>query len=439
MILILTTKKRCFVPICEVLCNTDRENHRMYTIDRIPRAVNSFFRPHRPHFSKPAWSHFTLLVSVMAMAAEHGLKQLNSLLRGHTHRTKDGEFLWQSNWDECAVLRDIALDTLRRLYRKGEPLYFILDDTHIPKRGKKMQGVGKFYLHSQKRCGEAHCVLKASLLYRGVTIPWGNWLYLKDDDAEALALPFETLTALAARAIREAGVLDRAYRPVTVLFDSYYLCKTVVDAVAQRRWHYIGVVKKNRRFFCHGAWHKVSTYGGNVLKRHGKKAKLPGRSGYRAYRLAERVGRLKSLGESEVKLVFSARRDGHRIALATNDVRRSARKVVADFSKRWSIEMLIKDEKQQLGMGAYRVWRYQAVVRYLHLVDCAYACLTRLGMDALRAQGQKKDQDKELRLPTIRHLQADLREKVWNQLITEVVKHSHERPVIRRLEKLLAA
>jgi hypothetical protein len=29
-----------------------------------------------------------------------------------------------------------------------------------------------------------------------------------------------------------------------------------------------------------------------------------------------------------------------------------------------------------LGLGDYRVLRYQAVVRHLRLVDCAYACLT---------------------------------------------------------------
>ena len=41
--------------------------------------------------------------------------------------------------------------------------------------------------------------------------------------------------------------------------------------------------------------------------------------------------------------------------------------------------MLIKDEKQHLGLGDYRVLRYQAVVRHLCLVDSAYACLTHLG------------------------------------------------------------
>ena len=45
--------------------------------------------------------------------------------------------------------------------------------------------------------------------------------------------------------------------------------------------------------------------------------------------------------------------------------------MVADYLRRWSIELLIKDEKQNFGLGAYRVLRYRAVVRHLHLVDCA--------------------------------------------------------------------
>jgi SRSO17 transposase len=112
--------------------------------------------------------------------------------------------------------------------------------------------------------------------------------------------------------------------------------------------------------------------------------------------------------------------------------------VVADYLRRWSIELLIKDEKQHLGLGAYRVLRYRAVVRHLHLVDAAYACLTHVGLKAQRAQGQKKTK-RVLRLPPIRQLKADLQRAVWNEAVKDVVKASHERPVLRRLEKLLAA
>ena len=108
------------------------------------------------------------------------------------------------------------------------------------------------------------------------------------------------------------------------------------------------------------------------------------------------------------------------------------------YPKRWHIELLIKDEKQQLGLGDYRVLRYRAVVRHLHLVDIAYACLTHLGLKDQRAQGRKKT-TKVLRLPPISQLKTRMRQLVWREAVQDVVKHSHERPVIRRLEKLLAA
>ena len=112
--------------------------------------------------------------------------------------------------------------------------------------------------------------------------------------------------------------------------------------------------------------------------------------------------------------------------------------VVANYLKRWSIEMLIKDEKQHLGLGDYRVLRYRAVERHLCLVDCAYACLTHAGIEAKRAQGQTKN-NKVLRLEPISKLKESMRRMVWQDNVQNVIKFSHEKLVIRRLEKLLAA
>jgi SRSO17 transposase len=374
----------------------------MYTIGRIPTRLASFFRPHRKRFSKPAWPHFWGLVVAIAMATEHTVERLNALLRGHTHRTNDGEFLWRSEWDESWVLREIALDTLRRLCRKGEPLYLILDDTQTLKRAKKMEAVGRLYHHATGRYGMGHTILKACLYYRGVTIPWGSWLYVKKEHAPKLKRRFAKLTELAAEAVRDANLPEGA--KVTVLFDAYYLCPTVVQAVRDRGWAYIGVGKSNRRLQVGRESHRLSTYGPNVLRRGGQWMKIKGLQKTHAYRVAERIGRLKKLGE--VKVVFSRRRgDRKPIALVTNDLSRPARKVVADYLRRWSIELLIKDEKQHLGLGAYRVLRYRAVVRHLHLVDAAYACLTHVGLNAQRAQGQKKTK-RVLHLPPIRQLKA---------------------------------
>jgi len=407
----------------------------MVTIGRIPTTVRSFFRPHRKYFAKPAWPHFWGLVVAIATATEHTVERLNARLRDHTHRTNDGEFLWRSEWDESWVLRQIALDTLKRLYRKGEPLYFILDDTQTLKRAKKMDAVGKLYHHASGTYGIGHTILKACLYYRGVTIPWGSWLYVKKEHAAKLNLRFAKLTELAAEAVRQANLPEPL--KVTVLFDAYYLCPTVVRAVLDRGWDYIGVGKSNRRFQAGGQSHRLSTYGPNVLRYSGQWVRITGLRKTETYCVTDRIGQLKKLGK--VKVVFSRRRgDRKAIALVTNDVSRPARRVVADYLRRWSIELLIKDEKQHLGLGAYRVLRYRAVVRHLHLVDVAYACLTHLGLKAQRAQGEKKTK-RVLRLPSIRQLKIDLQRRVWREAVKDVMKASHERPVLRRLEKLLAA
>jgi len=86
----------------------------------------------------------------------------------------------------------------------------------------------------------------------------------------------------------------------------------------------------------------------------------------------------------------------------------------------------------------YRVKRYQAVVRHLHLVDAAYACLTHVGLKTQRAQGPKKT-ERVLRLPPIRQLKAHLERAIWQEAVKKIAKGSHERNVLRRLQRLMAA
>ncbi len=133
----------------------------------------------------------------IAMGAEHTIDRLNALLRGHGHRTNDGEFLWRSHFDEAGALLGIALRLLNRVYRSGAPMYFILDDTQTLKRGKKMDAVGKLYRQSEERYATGHTILKACLYCAGVTIPWGSWLYVKKEHVGRLKVPFVTLTELA--------------------------------------------------------------------------------------------------------------------------------------------------------------------------------------------------------------------------------------------------
>jgi SRSO17 transposase len=333
-------------------------------------------------------------------------------------------------------MQQIALDMLRSLFnKKDRNLFFIIDDTQTLKRAKKMEAVGKLHHHATGKYGTGHTILKVCLFYHGVTIPWASLLYIKQEHAGKLDIPFRKLTELAGQVIREA-VLPEEFK-VTVLFDAFYLCPNVVNACKEQKWHYIGVGKSNRWFTVGSVKRKLAKYGRNVLKNGGLWCNITGLRKTKTYRLAERIGKLNNLGT--VKIVFSRRKgESKQIALVTDDLRASMKMIVADYLKRWSIEMLIKDEKQHLGLGDYRVKRYRAVVRHLHLVDCAYACLTHMGLKTQRAQGQNKSKN-VLRLESISKLKDRMRRIVWQENVQDVIKYSHEKPVIRRLEKLLAA
>ena len=408
----------------------------MITIGRIPGKLQSFFKPLREHITQRPWEHFWALV--MAITISHGatIDRLSKTLRNSTHRTNHGEFYWRSAWNQSMVMQQIALDMLVSLFiKKDRDLFFIIDDTQTLKRAKKMAGVGKLRHHATGKYGNGHTIVKVCLYYRGVTIPWGSWLYVKKEHAEQLNVPFQKLTELAAEAVRKAA-LPGKFR-VTVLFDAFYLCPKVADACKERKWHYIGVGKSNRCFTVGSVKRKLGKYGRNVLHNSGKWYSVSGLRKTKKHQLAERIGRLNGLGT--VKIVFSRRkRESKHIAIVTDQLRASMKSIVADYLKRWSIEMLIKDEKQHLGLGDYRVLRYQAVVRHLHLVDIAYACLTHVGIKAYGAQGQKKTK-KVLRLEPISQLKDKMRRIVWQENVQDVIRYSHEKPVIRRLEKLLAA
>lgn len=333
-------------------------------------------------------------------------------------------------------MQQIALDMLRGLFtRKDKYLFFIIDDTQTLKRAKKMEGVGILHHHATGKYGTSHTILKVCLYFRGVTVPWASLLYIKQEHASGLIVFFRKLTELAGQVIKEAA-LPKIFK-VTVLFDAFYLCPNVVNACKERKWHYIGVGKSNRWFTVGSIKNKLAKYGRNVLHNSGIWCNVTGLRKTKKYRLTERIGKLNKL--CAVKIVFSRRKgENKHIAIVTDDLHTSMKTIVADYLKRRSIEMLIKDEKQH----SPRLGDYRVNGTGLWLDTCtwsiAYACLTPVGIKTYRAQRQNKSKN-VLRLEPISKLNDRMRRIVWQENVQDVIKYSHEKPVIRRLEKLLAA
>ena len=127
------------------------------------------------------------------------------------------------------------------------------------------------------------------------------------------------------------------------------------------------------------------------------------------------------------RLYKKRRKDCLLIIDDTQTIKRAKKmQAVGKIYKRWAIEVMIKEQKQHLGLGDYRVWRY-TIVRHLCLVDSAYACLTHVGIDSQRAQGHKNDTKDMLSLPPISQLKARMHQIIWNQEVQNVIKVSHDK------------
>ena len=368
----------------------------MLKIARIPAVMQPFFNQAAVFLSVPQMAHFSLLVLGLVLTAGRGnVSALSRLRTRGAHRTKVNEFLTRSNWDSATILQRVTLWLLERARRlparKGELdtdiLFLVIDETKQGKRGKKMAGRSKVYVPSQKRYIKGTIVVEAVLVFRGITLPWAAELYLPKKEATRLGIPFVSQIDLAVQMI--AALPDADGLRVFVLFDSFYACKAVVQAVRARKWDFISVAKSNRVVITPGPKpagknRTVATYMAQALRHGGSWVHLGKGRRKRSYRVAVKNAGLR--GIRSVRFVFSTIvREGKQrltvpkpLALITSATELNPKEVIRLYQYRWSIELFFAEVKQRLGWSQYQTRSLTGSRRHLHLVNLAHALLTHL-------------------------------------------------------------
>jgi SRSO17 transposase len=410
----------------------DSEGRLMFRIVRFPQKLTKFFAPLEGYFH---WSHFQYfrnLVLVIAFAwGRRNVANLYRYLEAKTHRTRYNNYLLLDRWDPPALLRLKAMETLGSMKpRPGETAYFVVDDSGKRKRGKHMEAVGWIRDASTGKSVRGHLYVAAVLQFRDVTIPWGVRLYVKKPDCRKLGVPFRKTTELAAELIEEFAPPEGV--KVVVLFDAYYLCKTVVKACRAQGFHFASTLKANRNLFRGGRKLKAGAYGLRAWRRGSKKVS---RRHGATYRLVD-AGWMGVGDLGRLHVVFS-RKDGEKkvLGIVSDDPELSAAQIVETYTHRWTIEVFFKDVKQHLGFGQYQNGSYRAAVTHLHLVCFAYALLTHLRIEG--AQGKpKKGHAASM---STSEAQNELRRLVWRDLVTYLEELPDGTSLVKELERLLVA
>lgn len=405
-------------------------------IDAPPRFARAFFRPARAGLSKPQFHHlWTLVLGILLNARRAKLTHLAGALPGHRHRTAHGVFLSRSEWDAAGLLGTEAGHLLRRMKpRRGETLYLIIDDTRIPKRGKKMFGVSTIWDHKQQRFVHGHIVVAAAILFRGLTLPWAFQLWL----------PRRWAGRTYRKSTEVAAGMIRAFDPpkglkVRVLFDAFYLSPVVTKACQQRGFTWFSVAARNRTIVrTWGVSQRIGDLGPGLLKYRGRRVRMRRSRGWAALRIAAVDGRLSRIGN--VRLVFSKRpRSAWKsmVAFATNEAKLAARAIVSIYEKRWAIEVLFKELRGDLGLGDYQVLSKDSIQRHLHLCGLAHLMLTHHSTDAVGAQARKANM--EVPLPTMNERLDALRHGLRRDQVGQLFRGERHRRLRQRLERYLLA
>lgn len=410
----------------------------MFRIIRVPRSLDQFFRPLQRHFRWDHFEYFRLLVLVMAFAwGRHHVANLYRYLEARHHRTRFNNFFLVQRWDPEAALQQKAQELLRALApQPGDTVSLILDDSKHAKRGKHMDAIAKMKDPTTDAYMRGHQYVCGTLLFRQQVIPWGIRLYVKKEACAAVGVPFRKTTELAAQLIREFTV--PAGVKVTVLFDAYYLCPTVLKACREQRFRFASTLTSNRSLFKPGWKLKAGRYGRNQFRRHRTETLVITKPhGSARFRYLD-AGWLQVSKLGGLHVVFSRKGTAKKIlGLVTDDPELSAADVIRTYDKRWTIEQWVKDVKQLLGLGQYQNRSYGAAVIHLHLVCFAYALLTHLRLERTGAHGHRTP-DKAADLSTAA-AQDQLRSLLWEDLITYLKEGSHDQPIIEELERLRVA
>ena len=158
-------------------------------------------------------------------------------------------------------------------------MFFIVDDAEHRKRGKHMEAVGWVRDPVTGKSVRGHVYVAAVVTIRGAIFPWGIRLYAKKEHCRQLGISFAKTTELAAELIESftppPGV------KVTVLFDSYYLCKTVANVCRAKGFRFASTPKANRDLFRGGRKLKAGSYSGRAYRRGQKKSLRVGKATYR--------------------------------------------------------------------------------------------------------------------------------------------------------------
>ena len=334
-----------------------------------PGVVEEFTGFFRRILSWHQFRRFKQYLSGLITGRRATVRSIASRLVEPVDQSSLNRFLTLYGWDDERVnRRRLELLQSTRETRWSWDGVVAIDDTLLPKTGRKIPGAGKLWDHNSGSYVHAQCLVTSHYVDPDKDYPIGFRPYFKHDSREAKRYGFKTKMDLAMELVDECEKLGVAAE--NYVFDSWYLSQRLAEHIESYGKGWVSRLKSNRTVY-HGKRRMGIKEFEEALPREAFK-EVQGKSHW-AYTQVLDVNRL---GKARVVICYdNPDLKGEPVYLATSRLYWEERRVIQCYSLRFRIDNFYKDAKQNLGLGGCQLRSLKGTRRHWLLGITAYSLL----------------------------------------------------------------
>jgi len=298
---------------------------------------------------------------------------------------------WEANVVRAELLEAQVNWVIEQAEKSGQAkvIYLNLDDSlgEKDKATWRLEPVDIHHDHTesrpkQPRSKNGFIYLVATMCVGDITATLATELYARARTIRALnrqrapeeRLHFRSKNTIARQMLQRIAPLLPADWEVVVQFDSWYASKKILKFVHRQHWQFTCGLRSTRKL------NGVSLSQHNLRQKHKWHDPMIVATAEKEekYFVRRLDGQLTELA-FDLCVLISKRHLGqkHPAYFASTRVDCESQAILQDYGCRWSCEVVNLYYKPRLGLSDFRVWRYEAVDRYVVAVHLAWAYVER--------------------------------------------------------------
>jgi len=312
-----------------------------------PAVVEEFADFFRRIFSWHQFRRFKQYLTGLITGRRATVRSIASRMVEAVDQSSLNRFLTLYDWDR----EELNVRRLRLLQTEETTMWsrdgvVAIDDTLLPKTGKKMPGAGKLYDHSSGRYVHAQCLVTSHYVEPDRDYPVGLRQYFKHGSPEAERYGFKTKVEQAMELVDECERLGVAAE--NYVFDSWYLSQRLAGHIEAYGKGWISRLKKNRIVHTPDGRMKAGEWEERAPRDAFKEIQVLGKSIW----IHTQVLDVNKLGKVRVVISYdNPDLEGEPIILASSHTHWEEKRLVQCYLLRFRIDNFYKEAKQNLGLG----------------------------------------------------------------------------------------